>query len=44
VRVYRGAGVVLRCPSCESGLMKIVTDGARAWIDPRGLRTLELRP
>jgi hypothetical protein len=43
-RVYHGAGVVLRCPSCESALMKIVTDGARVWIDLRGLRTLELRP
>jgi hypothetical protein len=42
VRLYRGAGVVLRCPHCEAALMKIVTDGTRVWIDLRGLRTLEL--
>ena len=43
VRVYRGAGTVLRCPHCESVLMKLVTDGQRVWIDMRGVRTLELR-
>ena len=43
VRVYRGAGTVLRCPQCESVLMKLVTDGQRVWIDMRGVRTLELR-
>jgi len=43
VRVYMGAGTVLRCPQCESILMKVVTDGQRVWIDMRGVRTLELR-
>ena len=43
VRVYRAAGFVLRCPHCESVVAKLVTDGSRAWIDLRGLRTLELR-
>ena len=43
VRLYRGAGIVLRCPHCESVVMKLVTNGARIWIDLRGLRTLELR-
>jgi hypothetical protein len=43
VRLYSGAGVVLRCPQCEAVLMKIVTDGARVWIDLRGLRTLGIR-
>jgi uncharacterized Zn finger protein len=42
VRLYRGAGVVLRCPICGEVVMKIVTDGGRFWIDLRGLRTLEL--
>ena len=42
-RVYKAAGFVLRCPHCESVLLKLVTDGSRAWIDLRGLRTLELR-
>ena len=42
VHVYKAAGYVLRCPSCESVLGKLVTDGKRTWIDLRGLRTLEL--
>jgi Zn finger protein HypA/HybF involved in hydrogenase expression len=44
VAVYAHApGTVLRCPHCDSVLMKIVTDGERLWVDLRGLRTLELR-
>ena len=43
VHVYNAAGTVLRCPHCEAVLMKLVTDGARIWIDVRGVRTLELR-
>jgi hypothetical protein len=42
VRVYRAAGYVLRCPHCEAVLAKLVTDGTRAWLDLRGLRSLEL--
>ena len=42
VRLYRSAGLVFRCPSCDAVLMRIVTAGARVWIDSRGLRTLEL--
>ena len=41
-RLYRAAGLVLRCPHCDAVLMKIVTAGERAWIDSRGVRTLEL--
>jgi len=44
VHVYAAAGTVMRCPHCEAVLMKIVTDGARVWIDLCGLRTLELAP
>ena len=29
VRVYRGAGVVLRCPHCDNTLAKIVRVGSR---------------
>jgi hypothetical protein len=43
VHVYQGAGVVLRCPHCDSALVKIVKDDTRVWIDLRGLRTLEIR-
>lgn len=42
VRLYRAAGIVLRCPHCDAVLMKIVTAGERVWIDSRGLRTLQL--
>jgi Family of unknown function (DUF6510) len=42
VRLYRSAGLVLRCSRCEAVLMKVVTAGERVWIDSRGLRTLEL--
>jgi hypothetical protein len=44
VHVYMHApGTVLRCPHCDSVLMKVVTDGDRIWADPRGMRMLELR-
>jgi hypothetical protein len=42
VRLYRGAGLVLRCPHCDAILMTIVTAAERSWIDLRGLRTLEI--
>jgi Zn finger protein HypA/HybF involved in hydrogenase expression len=44
VDVYMHApGTVLRCPHCDSVLMKVVSDGERVWVDPRGMRMLELR-
>jgi hypothetical protein len=42
VRLYRSAGLILRCPHCDAVLMKIVTAGERVWIDSRGLRTMQL--
>lgn len=42
VHVFRGAGEVLRCPHCDTTLMKIVRDGERLWIGFSGIRTLEL--
>jgi Family of unknown function (DUF6510) len=41
-RVFRGAGIVLRCPSCDNTLVKIVQDDARLWIGFPGVRTLEV--
>jgi Family of unknown function (DUF6510) len=41
VHVYRGAGVVLRCPSCGSVLSKIVGRQTQTCVDLRGLRTLD---
>jgi hypothetical protein len=40
-RLYRSAGLVLRCPQCDAVLMKLVTAGERVWVDSRGLRTLQ---
>jgi hypothetical protein len=40
--LYRGAGIVLRCPHCDNVLAKIVTNDSRVWIDLGGLRTLEV--
>ena len=40
--VFRGAGVVLRCPHCENALVTIVKDGPRVWIGYAGVRTLQV--
>jgi hypothetical protein len=42
VHVYRGAGIVLRCPHCDNVLAKIVKSDSRVWIDSTGIRTLEV--
>jgi Zn finger protein HypA/HybF involved in hydrogenase expression len=42
IHVFRGAGIVLRCPHCDNELVKIVSDDTRMWIDFRGMQTLEL--
>ena len=42
VHVYRGAGIVLRCPHCGNTLAKIVKSDSRAWIDLTGNRVLEV--
>jgi hypothetical protein len=41
-RLYRGAGVVLRCPHCDNTLAAIVLGGRRVWITLQGVRALEL--
>jgi hypothetical protein len=40
--VFRGAGIVLRCPHCDNTLVKIVRNDTRLWIGFPGLRTLEV--
>jgi recombinational DNA repair protein (RecF pathway) len=42
VHVYRGAGIVLRCPHCDNVLVKIARDNTRLWIAFPGVRTLEV--
>jgi Zn finger protein HypA/HybF involved in hydrogenase expression len=41
LHVYRGAGVVMRCPHCDSVLVTIVKDDTRVWIGASGMRTLQ---
>ena len=42
VRVYRGAGFVLRCPHCDNVLARIIHAERRVWINLSGIRSLEL--
>lgn len=43
LQVYVHApGTVVRCPACESVLMRIVRGRGRYWLDLSGTRTLEL--
>jgi Zn finger protein HypA/HybF involved in hydrogenase expression len=42
MHVFRGAGIVLRCPQCDNALVKIVRDDARVWIGFGGVRMLEV--
>jgi hypothetical protein len=43
VVVYAHApGVVLRCPECDSVLMRVVRTESRLWLDARGVASLEL--
>jgi Zn finger protein HypA/HybF involved in hydrogenase expression len=42
VHVFRGAGVVMRCPHCYSTLITIVKDDTRVWISFPGVRTLQV--
>ena len=42
LHVFRGAGVVLRCPHCDNALVKIVKEDTRVWIGFPGVRTLQV--
>jgi len=41
-RLYQGAGQVLRCPTCEAVLMRIVVAPGRTYLEVTGVRCLEL--
>jgi Zn finger protein HypA/HybF involved in hydrogenase expression len=41
LRVFQGAGIVMRCPHCDNVVMTIVT-GPRMMIGVAGLRTLHV--
>ena len=40
--VFRGAGIVMRCPHCDNALVTIVEDDARVWIGFAGVRTVQI--
>ena len=42
MHVFRGAGIVMRCPNCDNAVAKIVSDGTRMWMNFTGMQTLEI--
>ena len=42
VHVFRGAGVVMRCPHCDNALVTIIKDDTRVYIGFPGVRTLQV--
>ena len=42
LRVFRGAGIVMRCPHCDNALVAIVENGPRVWIGFAGIRMLQV--
>jgi Zn finger protein HypA/HybF involved in hydrogenase expression len=40
--VFRGAGIVMRCPHCGNALLTIVQADTRVWIGFPGVRTLQV--
>ena len=41
LHVFRGAGVVLRCPHCDATLVTIVKSETRVWVGMPGMSALE---
>jgi Family of unknown function (DUF6510) len=37
-----GMGTVLRCPSCDTVLIRVAQTKGRYWLDMRGVRTLQI--
>jgi hypothetical protein len=44
LHVYRAAGVVVRCPTCHSVLMRFVESREQVWVDLSGLLGSSLDP
>ena len=44
LRVYRAAGVVVRCPSCGAVVMRFVEGRDQVWVDLGGLLGSGLEP
>ena len=39
-----GMGMVVRCPSCESVLIRVTEIKGHYWLDMRGVRVLQINP
>ena len=37
----RGLGTIIRCPSCDNALIRVVHNRRRHWIDLRGIKYLQ---
>jgi len=42
MHVFRGAGIVLRCPHCDNVVAKIIEAGTRIWMNFGGMQALEI--
>jgi Zn finger protein HypA/HybF involved in hydrogenase expression len=42
MQVFRGAGIVMRCPNCDNAVAKIVEDATRIWMNFGGMQALEI--
>jgi Zn finger protein HypA/HybF involved in hydrogenase expression len=42
LHVFRGAGMVMRCPHCENALITIAKSDTTVWIGFSGIRTLKV--
>ena len=42
MHVFRGAGIVMRCPHCENVMAKVVEAGTRIWMNFGGMQSLEI--
>ena len=39
----RGLGTIVRCPSCDQALIRLVHNRGRYWMDLRGIRQLQVQ-
>ncbi|HEV8652067.1 MAG TPA: DUF6510 family protein [Actinomycetes bacterium] len=39
-----GMGTVLRCPSCDTAVVRVASAGGRWWLDLRGASSLRFEP
>ena len=42
MHVFRGAGIVMRCPNCDNVVAKIVEGGTGIWMNFGGMQALEI--